>query len=92
MNLFVYYKLIESEHPNLRIKIKILQSELKTLFPSLSYDLMKRPETDDTGRETWMEIYTLQDIDVNAFKTELDSRVIAAQLPTPRRNEIFIPV
>ncbi|MDO8693095.1 MAG: DUF4936 family protein [Sheuella sp.] len=92
MNLFVYYKLLESEHPNLRIKIQIMQSELKSIFPTLSYDLMKRPDIDDTGRETWMEIYSLQDIDINAFRNELDARVLTAELPVPRRNEIFIPV
>ena len=92
MNLFVYYKLIASEHPNLHIKIQMMQMELKSHFSTLTSDLLKRPDPDESGRETWMEIYNLTDIDINLFRTELDLLAINAELPQPRRNEVFIPI
>jgi len=92
MNLFVYYKLMASEHPNLHIKIQMMQAELKSEFPSLTTDLLKRPEADESGRETWMEIYNLSDIDINIFRTELELLTLNMELPQPRRNEVFISI
>ena len=92
MNLFVYYKLVAAEHPNLHIRIQLMQAELKLQFPALTTDLLKRPDPDESGRETWMEIYHLSDIDMNAFKTALDHLALEAGLPHPRKNEIFISI
>lgn len=92
MKLFVYYKLIAAEHPNLQIKIQMMQMELKSQFPAMTGDLLKRPDPDESGRETWMEIYDLSDTDINLFRTELDLLAINAELPQPRRNEVFISI
>lgn len=92
MNLFVYYKLIRSEHPSLQIKVQVMQAELKSQFPSLQTDLLKRPDIDATGHETWMETYNLADIDINVFRDALDQLALNAHLPQPRRNEVFITV
>jgi hypothetical protein len=91
MNVFVYYKLIKSEHPHLQSRIKTMQAALTAQFPALCCDLMKRPETDVSGHETWMEIYHLTDIDLNQFRKILDQLVKDADLPHPRRNEVFVP-
>ncbi len=92
MNLFVYYKLIRSEHPSLQIKVQVMQAELRAQFPTLRTELMKRPDTDATGHETWMEIYDLADIDINVFREALDQLALNANFPQPRRNEVFITV
>ena len=92
MNLFVYYKLIRSEHPSLQIKVQVMQAELRAQFPALRTELMKRPDIDATGHETWMEIYNLADIDINIFRDALDQLALNADLPQPRRNEVFLTV
>ena len=92
MNLFVYYKLIQSEQSRPQDKIKVMQAELKAQFPALRCDLMKRPEPDAAGHETWMEIYELVDIDMNVFRKVLDQLAENADLPQPRRNEVFVTV
>ncbi len=92
MKLFVYYKMIASEYPALQIKIQMMQAELRSQFSTLSSDLLKRPDPDESGRETWMEIYHLSDIDINTFRIELDLLARNAQLPQPRRNEVFISI
>ena len=92
MKLFVYYKLIATELPDLQIRIQAMQAELKSLFPGLSCDLLKRPESDDAGRETWMESYHLPDIDIMRFRNELDRLALKAELPQPRKNELFVAV
>jgi len=92
MNLFVYYKLIESEHLNLPGKIKMMQAALRAQFPALRCDLMKRPDLDASGHETWMEIYTLADIDMLEFRKILDQLSLDADLPQPRKNEVFLTV
>lgn len=90
MNLYVYYKLASSEASNQHIKVLLMQAELKAQFPKLSFQLLKRPDTDETGRETWMETYDLSEIDINDFRGVLDQLALAANLPQPRKNEIFI--
>ena len=92
MNLFVYYKLIESEYPNLRIKVQLMQSDLQYKYPSVSTQLMKRPEADQAGHATWMEMYDLSEVDISIFRAELDQLALAAGLPQPRKNEIFIHI
>jgi hypothetical protein len=92
MNLFVYYKLILADYPDVRSKIKTLQTALVAKFPGLHCDLMKRPDTDASGNETWMEIYTLGEIDLNAFRDTLDRLAMEQGLSMPRRNEIFTPI
>jgi hypothetical protein len=92
MNLFVYYKLIQSEHPNLPSRIKIMQAALNAQFPGLCCNLMKRPEIDVSGHETWMEIYTLINVDMLEFRKMLDQFALNANLPQPRKNEVFLTV
>ena len=92
MNLFVYYKLIQSAHPNLPDRIRLMQAELNAQFPGLRCDLMKRPDLDVSGNETWMEIYSLADIDILEFRKTLDQLVNKYDLPLPRKNEVFITV
>jgi hypothetical protein len=92
MILYVYFKFSPSDLPEIAKLIKDMQHKLSTQFPSLSYRLMKRPEQDDQGRETWMEAYELYDGDESLFKKMLNDLVQQNNLPQPRFNEIFIPI
>lgn len=92
MNLFVYYKFIHADYPGMKIKIKTMQDKLISKFPGLRCDLMKRPDSDESGNETWMEIYSLEEIDLNVFRDTLDRLAIEQDLPKPRRNELFAPI
>ena len=92
MNLFVYYKLIQSAHPNLSSRVKIMQAALKAQFPALRCDLMKRPDLDVSEHETWMEIYDLGEIDMLEFRKILDQLALNADLPQPRKNEVFLTI
>ncbi len=90
MNLFVYYKLLKTEHPHLQTRIKRMQANLMEQYPDIHCELMKRPDADASGQETWMEIYQLSEGDFSLFRTTLDRLVEQASLPQPRRNEVFI--
>lgn len=92
MNLFVYYKFIHAHYPDVKSKIKTLQTELIAKFPDLHCELMKRPDSDASGNETWMEIYKLGEVDLNAFIDTLDRLAMEHALPKPRRNEMFTPI
>jgi hypothetical protein len=92
MILYVYFKFVPSDLPEVAKLIGDMQRKLATQFPNLSYRLMKRPEQDDQGRETWMEAYELYDGDESLFKEILNDLVQQNNLPQPRFNEIFIPI
>jgi len=92
MILYVYFKFVPSDLPDLPELIRDMQRKLAAQFPGLSCRLMKRPEKDDQGRETWMEAYELNDSDGSPFKEMLNDLVRQNGLPQPRFNEIFIPV
>jgi hypothetical protein len=69
-----------------------MQEELTTYFSELNCQLLKRPEKDSEGRETWMEVYSSNDADLKDFKEVLSALVGKYQLPEPRFYESFIPV
>ena len=91
MRLFVYYKLVPHEHSELKGLVLNMQRDLMRGFSGLQCELMKRPQIDELGRETWMEIYQLSPHDMDSFLSALDRSAIQAKLPQPRRNELFIP-
>jgi hypothetical protein len=51
---------------------------------------MKRPNPDELGQVTWMEIYELGATDPDTFKLELDRMAVEEKLPQPRRSEQFV--
>lgn len=90
MKLFVYYKFMPNEHPELKTLVQQMQMRLQSQFPQLSAQVMKRPSSDELGQVTWMEIYDLGSSDFYAFKRELDRAAEQEKLPHPRRTEQFI--
>jgi hypothetical protein len=69
-----------------------MHTKLTEYFPGLKCDLLKRPKADSEGKETWMEIYILDDGNETEFQTKLNELVISAALPQPRFCESFIPL
>lgn len=93
MILYVYYKFVPSERIGLQKTIRKMQDAIKSRFPHLECDLLKRPEMNEFGQETWMEVYLLRsNTDYELFLTALNEAVELNALPQPRRNEVFIPV
>ena len=90
MKLFVYYKFLPDEYPELKMRVQQMQMRLQTQFAQLSAQVMKRPSPDELGQVTWMEIYDLGSNDVSIFKLDLDRAAEQEKLPQPRRTEQFV--
>ena len=92
MNLYVYFKFIPKDVNSVAGNIREIQNQLIDLFPGLECSLLKRPEKDSEGRETWMEVYALEGGNEKVFQDKLSELAIANDLPQPRFCELFIPV
>ena len=92
MTLYVYFKFIVSDHPMTLKLIRGMQERLSQEYPGLECDLLKRPNLDEEGRETWMEIYRGVMPQSSPFMERLAELALKNDLPQPRRNEVFIPV
>jgi hypothetical protein len=90
MKLFVYYKFLPLEQPDMKARVENMQATLQKMFVALDPQVLMRPKADELGQVTWMEIYDLSSRDVDEFKVALDSAAEAAKLPQPRRIEQFI--
>jgi hypothetical protein len=90
MKLFVYYKFLPDEYPELKMHVQQMQMRLQKQFPQLSAQVMKRPAPDELGQVTWMEIYDLGSNDFSVFKLELERAAEQEKLPQPRRTEQFV--
>jgi len=91
MILYVYYKFNRQQTPDVVTQIKFMQTDLSKRYPGLSVNLLKRPESDQEGRETWMEVYDISNVETAQFTQTLNELAGALDLPQPRRNELFIP-
>lgn len=92
MTLYVYFKLIVAEHPNLFAIIRGMQNQLSIEYPGLKTRLLKRPNADEEGRETWMEVYDINPAVQSQFMGRISELAVAGKLPHPRRNEFFISI
>jgi hypothetical protein len=92
MKFYVYYKFVVSQKPTARADVKKMQEQLAAEFDLRNFELMKRPEKDVEGRETWMEVYACADDSCDAFAKRLQHLSLLADLPQPRRTEIFVEV
>jgi hypothetical protein len=92
MIIYVYYKFLVSEFPQVAINVRRIQSQLTAEFIGLKCSILKRPNADEEGRETWMEVYDVGDVNQNQFIDRLSELALKEGLPAPRRNEIFIPI
>jgi hypothetical protein len=90
VKLFIYYKFLPLEQPELKARVDTMQSMLQNRFRALDPQLLRRPNPDEHGQVTWMEIYELTADDLEGFKLALEQAVLAAQLPQPRRSELFV--
>jgi hypothetical protein len=90
MKLFVYYKFLPLEQPDIKARVEGMQVKLQNTFTALNAQLLRRPKPDELGQVTWMEIYDLSLVDIDKFKVALDGASVAAMLPQPRRTEQFI--
>jgi hypothetical protein len=92
MIVYVYFKFIVSDFPEVVSDLKRIQSQLMTEYTGLTCNLLKRPHPDEEGRETWMEVYDIGETDYSHFSSRLSELVSLGVLPHPRRNETFIPI
>jgi hypothetical protein len=92
MTLYVYFKFIVSDHPMTLKRIRGMQEQLMQEYSDLECDLLKRPNPDEDGRETWMEIYRGVTSQSSLFMGRLSELALKNDLPQPRRNEVFISV
>ena len=90
MKLFVYYKFLPLEHPDIKTRVQRMQMQLQHTFSTLHAQVMRRPKPDELGQVTWMEIYDLSSINFDEFSVELERAANAAKLPQPRRTEQFM--
>lgn len=90
MQLFVYYKLVPTHQADVKVRVARMQAELQKQFQISEPQLLKRPEPDELGRETWMEVYDLTGLSADLFKAQLERASVSAGLPQPRRNELFV--
>jgi len=90
MKLFVYYKFLPDEYPELKMRVQHMQMRMQTQFVQLGAQVMKRPSPDELGQVTWMEIYDLGSNDFAVFKFELERAAEQEKLPQPRRTEQFV--
>ena len=92
MILYVYFKFVVQDEPAVPGAVRAMQDDLRREFPSVRARLLKRPEADAQGRETWMETYDLPHADLARFRSRLEQLAEFHQLPQPRRTEVFVPL
>lgn len=92
MNLYVYFKFVVSDHPQVLKHVRDMHNQLSMEFPGLACSLLKRPLADQDGKETWMEVYCGPATEKPEFKERLAELVSKNNLPEPRRNEVFISI
>ena len=92
MILYVYFKFMVQDDPAVPGAVRAMQADLGQEFPQALSRLMKRPDADAEGRETWMETYEMPQADLVRFRSRLDQLAVLYRLPQPRRNEVFVPL
>lgn len=95
MFVYVYYKFIPSTVLGLKNDVAALQSAIISEYAGVQTQLFKRPTHDQEGRETWMEVYNLEHLNVQdpqPFINRLTELAKQHSLPQPRANEIFLTI
>lgn len=90
MFLFVYYKFIAQAYPSIAAQLAELEKTVRDRFPEISIRVLRRPEADSAGQQTWMEMYELQNQDLPALQSLLSELVDRLGLPPKRAIEVFI--
>ncbi len=92
VNLFVYYKFKPSEFPHLKTERQALQVKIQQDYLGVQVRLLKRPQPDDSGHETWMESYEFEPALLPSVRSTLDAMVAELKLPERRAFEVFVDI
>jgi hypothetical protein len=98
MYVYIYYKFVPRTNEaiaQLKNNVAALQLDVLKAFPGVQGQLFKRPKHDQEGRETWMEVYNLELLNIEDPQPFIDHLIQLAQqksLPQPRANEIFVAI
>lgn len=90
--LFVYYKLLPSEHEKYRLCVEHFQAQVSNLDPSLAFEILQRPEIGSDGNETWMEVYRHPEGVSIQLTEKIHALALSCGLPVQRKSELFIPL
>lgn len=92
MHLFIYYKFLPSEHPDLESSAKQLLAQVQVAVPGVKVQLLKRPDVNDRGEHTWMEAYECESERFEALQAEVHRLAGELALPKGRRVEVFVEI
>jgi hypothetical protein len=89
--LYVYYRVRESNAEAVRRDIESMQADLRSTHPGLAARLLRRPQTND-GLQTWMEIYAHPRGVDEALEADIEARAkhLARHVEGPRHVEVFV--
>jgi hypothetical protein len=89
MDLYVYYKVRESDATTLAPRVRAMQAALAAR-DGVAAQLKRRPESKD-GMQTWMEVYPGVAEDFHGRLAQAEARAGLLELiDGPRRAEVFI--
>lgn len=92
MHLFVYYKFLASDYPDIESSARQLMDQVKATIPGVTARLLKRPDVNDKGEHTWMEAYECEPEHCDKLKAAVDQQASQLRLPQARHTEVFIAV
>lgn len=92
MHLFVYYKFVPSDYPNIESVARQLLAQVQEAVPSVKAQLLRRPDVNDKGEHTWMETYECEAACFEGLKAAVEQLASQLPLPTARRVEVFLAV
>lgn len=90
VHLFVYYKVEAHQAMQTRDRLGHLMRAIQAELPDVRMQVLKRPEADAAGLETWMETYEFPDAQQSALQQALDGLVARLELPSKRAAEVFV--
>lgn len=91
LTLYVYYKIPANQNALHLLAVEQLQQAMALRYPEIVMQRQKRPGTDTTNQETWMEVYAgIAPMQREHLLADLFSLVEVYGLPRARKNELFI--
>lgn len=92
MDLYIYYKVRDTDHAALQRAVSAMQSELASAH-GVAPQLKRRPQPADDGVWTWMEIYpAVRDGFDAALAAAVQAHGLPALTASPRHTEIFTDI
>lgn len=90
MMLFVYYKFVPDQFPEIVSQVEALEQAVSNAFPDIQMRVLRRPAEDSAGQQTWMEMYELDQSSLESLRETLDRQVAMIGLPGKRAVEVFV--